>query len=332
MRTSPSLTPDMELEKDFAFAPLPPINDSAQAPQAAPGQRPPGPNDVLGPLKELPGRWQGKGFNTIWRPNRVPGKPQQDFFLELNRTDETIQFDRIDGDIPNRGLLQPDITMFGVHYLQQIKDGNNGAGLHIEPGLWVTVPQTTNPPVQPTVCRMASIPHGTTVLAQGIAVAPESSGPKIDKVDITPFPVGQPQNRLQNFKDAMNIAIPNEFRSPSLQRKGVTQEMVTDPNSVLTAAIHGQNIVETTRLIVSSDSTDPVPGGGTSNTAFLKGSQAGGPNADAANVTSSFWIEKVKGENGKPDFLQLQYTQTVLLNFNTLSWPHVTVATLRKVA
>jgi len=27
---------------------------------------------------------------------------------------------------------------------------------------------------------------------------------------------------------------------------------------------------------------------------------------------------------------QLQYTQTVLLNFNGLSWPHVSVATLIK--
>ena len=30
------------------------------------------------------------------------------------------------------------------------------------------------------------------------------------------------------------------------------------------------------------------------------------------------------------DLLQLQYTQTVLLNFKGLSWPHVTVATLHK--
>ena len=27
---------------------------------------------------------------------------------------------------------------------------------------------------------------------------------------------------------------------------------------------------------------------------------------------------------------QLQYTQTVLLNFNGISWPHVTVGTLHK--
>jgi hypothetical protein len=47
-------------------------------------------------------------------------------------------------------------------------------------------------------------------------------------------------------------------------------------------------------------------------------------------VTSTFWIETVKGYAGGADFQQLQYTQNVLLNFNGLSWPHVTVATLRK--
>ncbi len=72
-------------------------------------------------------------------------------------------------------------------------------------------------------------------------------------------------------------------------------------------------------------------GGGVANTAFLQGGPHG-PNAVAAIVTATFWIETVKGPPGHPDFLQLQYTQTVLLNFATLSWPHVTVATLRKQA
>ena len=35
--------------------------------------------------------------------------------------------------------------------------------------------------------------------------------------------------------------------------------------------------------------------------------------------------------SGGLEFLQLQYTQTVLLNFNGLSWPHDLLATLRKV-
>ena len=37
----------------------------------------------------------------------------------------------------------------------------------------------------------------------------------------------------------------------------------------------------------------------------------------------------VKDDKGELSHL-LQYTQTVLLNFNGLSWPHVSVATLRR--
>jgi len=48
-------------------------------------------------------------------------------------------------------------------------------------------------------------------------------------------------------------------------------------------------------------------------------------------MSAIFWIETVTPPDGEHEFLQLQYTQTVLLNFNGLSWPHVSVATLRKV-
>ena len=84
-------------------------------------------------------------------------------------------------------------------------------------------------------------------------------------------------------------------------------------------------------LLVSSDASRPVVGGGVANTAFLQGTDAGGPNAQAAVVTAIFWIETVTDPATGSQFLQLQYTQTVLLNFNGLSWPHITVATLRKL-
>ena len=70
----------------------------------------------------------------------------------------------------------------------------------------------------------------------------------------------------------------------------------------------------------------PVPGGGTANTAFLKGG-ADGPNASAVSATATFWLETLQGQ---PAATQLQYSQTVLLNFNGLSWPHITVGTLHK--
>jgi hypothetical protein len=63
---------------------------------------------------------------------------------------------------------------------------------------------------------------------------------------------------------------------------------------------------------------------GTANTFFLT------ENASANRVTATFWIEKVKKAHTSGHFFQLQYTQTVMLDFNGLRWPHVSVATLRK--
>jgi hypothetical protein len=302
----------MHLKDDFVFEPLPPVENAIHFPF------PVIPNP-LGPLAALVGTWGGKGFNVIWRPNHTPG---QDRFLELNLTNDGIQFEAISGAIPNRGLLQPDINMFGITYLQQISDANLNAGLHIEPGIWAVVPATTNPAETPTVVRMASIPHGTTILAQGTS-STAAGPPVIPNNNILPFTIGHPTTTF-NFPE-QNLAAPSAFRSPPAQIVGITQAMVNNPNSVLQAAIAGQTILSTTTLKVDTKPTAPVTGGGTSNTAFLNGG-AGGPNAVSVEVSATFWIETVKGS---PNFLQLQYSQLVLLNFNGLSWPHITVATLK---
>ncbi len=96
-------------------------------------------------------------------------------------------------------------------------------------------------------------------------------------------------------------------------------------HGILRAAIAGQHISSTTTLHVTTSDT-PVPGGGTANTAFLKGGVQG-PNAVAASVNVTFWLETLQGQSAPT---QLQYAQTVLLNFNGLSWPHITIATLHK--
>lgn len=261
----------------------------------------------------------GTGFNAIWRPNALSSG--QDRFLELNLTNETLEFDEIPGQIPNRGLLQPDLFMAGLRYLQQISDANvppPANGLHVEPGVWLNIPATTNPAVSASVARLASIPHGVTILLQGLA-SQASGPPSIPTVSLNPFSIGSPGS-ASPFPE-QNLSTTTQFRTPDLT--GITQSIVDNPNSVLTAAIAGQTIMSTITLQVTS--TDlPVVGGGASNTAFLQGGSAG-PNADAASVTSTFWLETVQGS---PNSQQLQYSQTVLLNFNGLSWPHVTVATL----
>jgi len=310
------------------------------SPQTAPGfefkgvEAPaPEPAVDLGPLAQLVGAdgkglWEGTGYNTIWRPSQLA--KGHDRFLELNLTTEKLEFTAIPGKIPNRGLLMPDIDMFGLTYMQHIEGVDPPEGLHVEPGIWANVPTTADPNVVPTVVRMASIPHGTTILAQGEFLTVEG-GPHIQANNIIPFKPGEdpkPFAEAEAVFTELNLATPTEFRQ---QAAAVTQAMVENPNGVLLDAIQGQDIKSTTVLIISTRH-QPVPGGGTANTAFLEaGSSPPGGNATATEVEAIFWIETVADQYGGADSLQLQYTQTVQLVFNGLSWPHVSVATLKKV-
>lgn len=163
----------------------------------------------LGPLGNLAGTWKGSGFSQMWRPDNTD--PASDNpsgtrrFLQLNQTVETLTFTTIPTPIPNRGVGdQPDITIYGLHYLQSINDGdpkefpNPGEALHIEPGLFLNVPAsgkksdgtvvTDGNVLPPTIVRLGSIPHGVSVLMQGPApsATPVAGPPTIP--DIYPIP------------------------------------------------------------------------------------------------------------------------------------------------
>jgi hypothetical protein len=105
--------------------------------------------------------------------------------------------------------------------------------------------------------------------------------------------------------------------------------MVDNPNVVLAAGVAQKQIKSATKLQISTTDLNPPPsGGGTANIAFLQGT-APGPNAQSVQVDATFWIEEFLDNQGNTKS-QLQYSQRVLLNFNGLSWPHVSVATLLK--
>jgi hypothetical protein len=321
------MTVTAQTDPDFVFHGIPEVAATAAAAQAQAQ-----PADPLGPLAQLPGTWQGHGFNTIWRPHQLAGSGQ-DRFLELNLTTETLVFTKINGPIPNRGLLMPDISMFGITYMQQIAETSSGTGLHIEPGIWAHVPTTTNPSEPATVVRMASIPHGTVILAQGTTQFLQGGPPNIPDNNIIPFPIGSPPPANSDFAageqtfSELDLSTPTAFRHAS---PGVTQAMVKNPNSVLQAEIQGKPMNNRTFIQIST-THNPIKGGGTANTAFLAaGSNPPGGNANAVEVDATFWIQTLPGPSGQPDILQLQYTQLVQLDFNGLRWPHVTVATLRK--
>ena len=286
----------------------------------------------LGPLGELPGTWVGTGFNLIARPDF---KNNQPFFLEINGTLETLEFTHIGGDIPNRGSEQTDIFLHALHYLQQVADCETHGALHIEPGLWINVPPTTDPNVpSPTVVRHATIPHGDSLLAQSTFIDDNvAGGPTINPVDSFPFtdpiipglnaPAKNPVTNPQYLAPYSNRTLPGCCLPSGLSLNAV----VKDPTQVLIAAIKGQTIIKT---VVIAISTAAAAGStGILNLPFVV------RNANALQMDAIFWIETVQPTDGEP-FLQLQYVQRVILDFppvpkgSNIHWPHISVATLVK--
>ena len=349
----------------------------------------------LGALAAFTGKFRGVGFNTIFRPQNFALSPTQvtnapqgpnDNVLELNLTEETLDFSAPLGLIPNRGFEQGDIGLNGIPYVQKINDVTDptaAVGIHFEPGVWLSVPATTDPAEAATVVRMASIPHGTTIDAEGTATPPVAGGPHFQQVDITPFTVNTfPPAKVppgtfpsQTASDNATWRLPQDLSS-FIAAGTITQAILDNPNSILQTRANSQNITSTATITVDTtrpapgDPTDPLFGGGTANIAFLQGDATpkhANANANAVELTATFWVEtvveqitvpplganhptKVQGSAaaGEPiavfsvtsatdinaptqvsvTYTQIQYSQIVLLNFNNLSWPHVSVATL----
>jgi hypothetical protein len=294
-----------------------PAKDRIAAFRAVPSQRASAEN--LGPLMDLPGFWEGTGFSMIARPDFSGGNPDG-FFLELNLLRETIEFTAIGSPVFNRGSVQGDIAIYGVTYLHRVTDGITGEALHIEPGMWLTIPATQQPQAGPSIARLATIPHGNSVCTVGFTedVIPDGL-PTIPPANTVPFPVGSqpPPPGTPNPFAEYDLSTASAFRSSPVPA-GVTQAAIDDPNALLRQALAGQALTHITRLITSTDSA-----GGIDNIPFIVS------NADTLTLESAFAIETVRGPQDR-EYLQLQYSQTALLNFRGRSWPHVTVGTLVK--
>jgi hypothetical protein len=317
-------TAKISLPEDFLFGEVPSKPEALIQPKV-PGVAPVAPPapivpPSLGPLAAFVGTWNGTGFNSIFRPDNsktptnlptpvpVGPPPATDNVLELNVTSETLSFSPSLGSVPNRGSgPQADIFLNGVPYLQVINDVTNPGqkvGIHVEPGLWMSVPSSASPDEGPTLVRMGSIPHGTTIQAQGTSkdiVGP----PTIRQVDITPFTTVAPGNVTNKIEFASQTAtkqgtarIPQDL-TPFITNGTITQAILDDPNSILRNHIATQNIVSTTTILISTNPANPLFGGGTDNIAFLLGADNDAPlpsrpNAQALQMTAAFWIETVE--------------------------------------
>jgi len=274
------------------------------------------PSKPLGLLQGLIGTWVGSGFTMISLPDfdsTPPSTGPQNFRLALHNTVETLVFTPIGVPVPNRGSLvtfdvgtdgQPDINLAGLTYIQRVSDAQSLARLHIETGIWVDVPATEFPNQGNTVVRMSSIPHGNSLMAQSEFLVSVPGGPRIGSSNSTP--ISTPSGPV----------ITSSFLSAFQSTPGFDNDIVNNPNLLLQQAIANQTIINTAVIAIS---TNPV--GGIINIPFIN------VNANTTSLSAIFWIETVQNED-LTTFLQLQYTQTIILNFLGINFPHITVSTL----
>lgn len=290
-------------------------------------------DEELGPLQLLPGTWRslpGRGWNMIALPF---ADGPFDYRLLLNQYDETLEFNLVDKAVPNRGIrrgggsvVQTDQFLVALDYEQTVEQvkavdepesgqaGPPGLPIHHEPGLWLHMTNNTTEGLD--IARLATVPHGDSVLALGRSEVIE--GPPT-----IPFVNGLPQGVNQDV-DANPYLDPYRiFRDNPFQ--GVFDP--TNPTDLLNAALRDVEVRRTT--VLSVDTT--LGTGGIVNIPFIV------KQANAAQMNSIFWIEELEGES---DEYQLQYAQVVNLDFfprrdglpGLIAWPHVSINTLRKVA
>jgi len=302
----------------------------------------------LGPLRLLPGMWksQGRGWNMIALPFATAPSPL-DYRLLLNQYDEQLEFTFVDDNVPNRGVdkstptVQTDQFVVTVDYQQTIQQvaavdfpdskglaGPGGLAIHHEPGLWLHMKNQITDGLD--LARLATIPHGDSVLALGQS-SEHSGSSGIPHINSLPEGVtqdldGNPYLRpYKHFHD-------RPFKG-TVTAAGFPGFDPTRTHVLLELANAGAKIVKTTTLAV--DST--IPTGGIANIPFVV------RKANAASMKSIFWIQELadKDANGDPK-LRLQYLQVVLLDFfprrdgfpgccpGLILWPHVSINTLDK--
>ena len=339
---------------------VPPLPTATLTDRGAP------PPPDLGPLKNLLGVWEAEetGWNMIALPfDGAPAPPAGfKFRVLMNQYNEELRFSFVDDDVPNRGLArpgapEPDQYVVTLDYQQKIAqvaaedrpDSGGLAGLpnlpiHHEPGLWLyeknrrvrddNIGADGVTEVELDVARLASIPHGNSVLAVGRSEVHEGM-PEIPPIS------GLPSGRFEDvatpdydfksdpYLEPYKHYIDNPFKG-KVAAPGFPGFSPADMNEILRFANQGVDIVRTTTLTVDSTRKSA----GISNLPFSV------REAEAVSMKSTFWIQELaeRDEAGSP-LLRLQYSQIVMLDFfrprqdefpGRVAWPHISIATLRK--
>ncbi|MDF1793734.1 MAG: heme-binding protein [Thalassobaculaceae bacterium] len=304
-------------------------------------------DNELGPLQLLHRNWKtlpGAGWNMIALPFAAG---EFNYRVLVNQYDEKLRFNLVDAGVPNRGIsgeTQTNQFVVTVDYLQQIKQisaadnpvsgqaGPPDLPIHHEPGLFLHMKNETTDGLN--IARLATIPHGDSVLALGRSFpGPFPGAPRID--DISGLPIGVTPDVDTNPYLAPYKAFHDAPFKGVVTAPGFPGFDPVHPNRLL--ELHNSTVEIEQTTVLHFDTTLGADLG-----AFGVTEAASGifnipfviKQANATQMTSTFWINELKGVTGEKR-LQLQYSQTVMLDFfprrdgeGLIKWPHVSIATL----
>jgi hypothetical protein len=280
----------------------------------------------LGPLAQLKGKWTSSG-KLGWNVISVPGPANPDgFVLEVIPYSEELTFTPV-VQAGNRGPFESNGTednqsITGLLYQQIIKSEcdtpfcaqrgfSAGQEIHAERGLLLFI-QNFNSGFD--IARLSVIPHGNSLLAMGQSFnTPPANNNFFGTALTAPTTLA-------------GIPIPG-YGADQFGHSQFPEFNQNDPNTFLQSTLGEQTIKAMTTLVFSTANED----GGILNIPFIT------DNVKATQMHGIFWIETIQGLGGNPDFLQLQYTQTINLVFpptgktTPVIWPHVTINTLKKI-
>lgn len=230
--------------------------------------------------------------------------------------------------------------------------GVKGQKIHHEPGLFLrmTEPVATTIQRKPTVqniplnlARLATIPHGDSVLALGSCqvLTPDETSEDLTTdsgvlkyltiPDPGKFPIGLPIGTTQDVTSDY-LEPYREARIDDFDPTKPQEQLLKDLKSAIGVTSFGKlkkfPIRRTTRIWFDSE----LETGGILNIPFVT------RQANAASMRSTFWIHEL--DDSKNPKLVLQYSQVVLLDFHLIRsddkpgrirWPHISINTLVKV-
>ena len=154
--------------------------------------------------------------------------------------------------------------------------------------------------------HIATVPHGNSAMLFGNSKT-SNGGPIIPNIDARPDPMID------------GIVYDSPYTTSKYN--------AVNPNADLQKAVLDQTITKTTHIALDSRN-----GGSVTNTAYIDS------RAPTTGFKCDFWVETVKGKNGKV-VEQLQYSEFVDIFFHRteargkgdlINWPHVMINTLTK--